>query len=112
MAPIIQIALQRALASADAQHLGKFSRLQPAVHLDLLPAEIEEAHFALIPSRPNFLANIFGRHGVISFGHFHIAVSMHRARSFPEQWEQRRWQRQQMLFSSSKSWATWRRVVP
>ena len=61
------------------------ARLVPHMHGDLLPAMIEQPHQPGVPAGPHRAAQILGRHRVIGFGHFDVAIAIDLPLGFVEE---------------------------
>lgn len=95
--PVQTVFNRRPLAAVDVRRIGaEAPRLLPGMQGDLFHARVEDPHQTQLPPRPHFAPHIFRRHGVVSAGHFHVAIAVNGARGFGKDREDHRRQGPQL----------------
>src|SRR5579864_3794950 len=69
---------------------GELPRFGQRVHSDLFSARVVKAQEPRFLPDPNLASDVFGWCRVISAFELHVAVAMHRAQRFLEDWKQTR----------------------
>src|SRR5436189_60351 len=78
---------QKSADITQAERFGKLAGEQAAMNLNLFQTDVEQPDLALIPARPDLLADIFRGRGVIGLGHFDVGVPVDGTLAFRKDWE-------------------------